>query len=170
MSRPPSHPRQQPRRRRDPERGAVAVSAYLFMLVMLGLLALSLNTGILMDTRTELQTGSDSASLAAAGSLDGTMDGIARARSVAASYSAQHRAFDETIAIDPDSDVIFGKWHLKASDCTDGDCFTEMVPSTTNVASINAVKVDNGRDGDSNSRITLPFGDFVGAATSTVTS
>jgi hypothetical protein len=164
-------------RRRDPERGAVAISAYLFMLLMLGFLALSLNTGILMDTRTELQTASDSAALAAAGSLDGTLDGVADARSVAVTYGERHRAFDQTIAIDPTDDVAFGRWHLRAAECKFGDgadCFEPLTPSATNAVRINAVKVDNGRDGrrqeQGASTLTLPFGAFVGNTTSQVRS
>ena len=161
------------RRRRDPERGAAAVAAYLFMVVMLGFLALSLNTGILMETRTELQMGSDSASLAAAGSLDGTVAGTDRARAVAAAYTQEHQAFDETIRINPADDVKFGHWHLRLENCTYGagnDCFQEMAVSPATAPRINAVRVDNGRDGDENSVLDLPFGTFVGRNTATVTS
>ena len=49
-------------------------------MVMAAFLALSLNMGLLMDTRTQLQVGSDAAALAAAGRLDGTTTGLTNAR------------------------------------------------------------------------------------------
>ena len=163
------HPRACDQRGRDPQRGAAAVSAFIFMLVMLGFLALSMNTGILMDTRTELQTASDFAALAAVGSLDGTTDGIADARGVAIAYSAEHRAFGHAVGI-VDASVVFGRWHLRAADCPRGECFEPLAVNDTNAPLINAVQVNNGRDNTVNPSVDLPFGAFVGRSTSQVRS
>jgi hypothetical protein len=162
---------------RDPQVGAAAVTSVIFLGVMAGFLALALNMGILMDTRTQLQVGSDAAALAAAGRLDGTVQGLANARNAARRYSDEHVAFGPRLVIDPMSDVIFGRWHFNPGDCiaSNGTCvgfetFTNGF-ATANPGRVTAVRVRNGRDGGShNPVIDLPFGAFVGTPTASVRS
>jgi hypothetical protein len=137
--------------------------------------ALTLNTGLLMDTRAELQNGSDSAALAGARSLNGLAGGLTSARQSAYDYSIQHLAYDHTITIDTfAADLAFGAWHLRAADCLFGssghDCFEPI--STSDPRKINAVKILNGRDGSGAHPppIDLPFGRFVGTTTASVRS
>jgi hypothetical protein len=158
---------------RASERGAVAITVALLLVVLLGFVALSFNTGLLMDTRTELQNGSDAAALAAAHSLDGTAAGLSAARQSAYAYGFRHTAYDQQITIDPSADVIFGAWHMSAAECLfgsgGGDCFEPL--STTDPRKITAVKVRNGRDGGShNPPLNVVFGYFVGASTARVSS
>jgi uncharacterized membrane protein len=94
---------------RDAQAGAAAVTSLLFLMVMAAFLALSINMGLLMDTRTQLQVGSDAAALAAAGRLDGTTTGLTNARNAAVHYSNQHVAYGESLIIDPVADVIYGR-------------------------------------------------------------
>ena len=145
--------------------------------VMAGFFAMSLNMGILMDTRTQLQGGSDSAALAAAGTLDGTVAGLAAARQAAALYIAEHRAFDQAQIISASADVTFGKWYFTQSNCVYGtggtSCFQPFTDAyaVANPRKVTAVKVNNGRDGTThNAAIDLPFGNFVGTPTAMVRS
>ena len=164
------------RPRRDPQRGAVAVAAYLFILVMGAFLAISLNMGIMMDTRAELQNASDAAALAAARSLNGEASGLDAARRAARAYSLEHRAFGQAVQINEysDDDLTFGHWHLQSSRCTFGagghDCFEPI--DTTLPRAITAVRIRNGRDGDAdhNPSLTLPFGWFIRNNTAQVRS
>jgi hypothetical protein len=158
---------------REPERGGVAVSAALLLVVLLAFFALAFDTGLLMDSRTQLQNGSDAAALAAAHSLDGTAGGLSAARRSAYVFSGRHIAYDQPITIDSSADVIFGRWHMRADECLFGssgrECFESM--STSDPRKITAVKVRNGRDGGShNPPLNLPLGYFVGAATARVRS
>lgn len=159
---------------RRSDRGAVAVTTALFLPVLFGFFALAFNVGLMMDSRAELQNGSDAAALAAARSLNGMASGLAAARQNAYAYSMKHMAYDEAITIDAaDRDVTFGRWHLRPDECkfgsTGSDCF-EVVP-VGEPRKITAVRVRNGRDGGShNSPLSLLFGSFVGSATATVRS
>jgi hypothetical protein len=161
-------------RRRHPERGAIAVTTMLLLGALLGFFALAFNTGLIMDSRSELQNGSDSAALAAARSLNGESSGLTSARTSAYDYSMSHLAYDQQITIDTGgSDLVFGRWHMLASECTYGSgtpCFEPI--SSTEPRKINAVKILNGRDGAAthNPLLDLPFGFFVGAATARVGS
>jgi hypothetical protein len=149
------------------------VTTMLFLGTLLGFFALAFDTGLLMDTRTELQNGSDAAALAGARSLNGMASGLTAARQSAYDYSAKHLAYDQPITIDTFADVTFGRWHMHAVECLFGssghDCFESI--ATTDPRKITAVKIRNGRDGGShNPPLDLPFGAFIGAATATVRS
>jgi hypothetical protein len=145
----------------------------VLLVALLGFFALAFDTGLLMDTRTQLQNGSDAAALAAAHSLDGTASGLFAASRSAYAFSLRHTAYDQPITIDTSADVIFGRWHMSASECLFGrsghGCFEPL--STTDPRQITAVKLRNGRDGGShNPPLDLPFGYFVGATTARVRS
>jgi hypothetical protein len=151
------------RARRDGERGAVLILACVFLLLIGIFFTLSFNLGLLMDSRTQLQAAADSAALAAARSLNGEASGLESARQAALVNTAEHRAFDEYLRIG-EADVIFGRWHLRRSECTYGDgtdCFQPLDGSDPRA--VTAVRVRNGRDGlgDHNDPISLPFGAFI---------
>ena len=163
---------------RDPQVGAVAPMVVICLLFLIGFLAMSMNMGILMDARTQLQAGADGAALAAAGSLDGTVTGLNRARQAAVDYSYQHDAYGELLRIDSDADVTFGRWHFKEGDCITApsskclgwEPYTRTF-SVNNPGRVTAVHVSNGRDGGThNPEIDLPFGHFVGRLKSSVKS
>jgi hypothetical protein len=164
----------QPVNRRHAERGAVAVTTVLLFAVLMGFFALAFNVGLLLESRSELQNGSDSAALAGARSLNGMASGLTAARQSAYDYSMKHLAYDQQITIDAfGADLIFGRWHLRASDCLYGsggtDCF-EPLP-LTDPRKITAVKILNGRDGGThNPPLDLFFGQYVGTATANVRS
>jgi len=153
------------------------VTSLLFLMVMAAFLAISINTGLLMSTRTQLQAGADSAALAAAGRLDGTTNGLNNARTSALRFTEGHRAYDEQMTITPSADVIFGRWHYSSEDCiaSTGTCSAGFESFSDafafgNAARVTAVRVINGRDGTRNSVLSLPFGSFVGTPTASVRS
>jgi hypothetical protein len=164
---PASNPKAHARPRRDPQSGVVAVWVAVVMIPMLLAFAVALNMGILMDTKTELQSAADATALAAVRSLNGLPSGITAARAVAVNYSQQHKAYGETLAVDPYDDLSFGRW--KAKDCS-GDCFEQLDPTVEeNVREINAVKVVNGRDGQHGTAVNLPSGGLFTSRTANVT-
>ncbi len=129
--------------------GAVAVMAFFFIIVMGAFVGLIINVGFMMDSRAELQNASDSAALAAAGSLDGTNAGLTEARTQAELYSSAHTVGADVVKISQADDVIFGKWHFKSTECKFGggsDCF-EPLPGPPDPLDVTAVRVLNGRDG-----------------------
>jgi hypothetical protein len=162
---------------RDPQRGAAAVTSLLFLMIMIAFMAIAINAGLLMDTRTQLQVGSDSAALAAAGRLDGTTNGLTLARNAAVDYSNAHVAYGQSLIIDRVADVIYGRWHFSAGDCiaSGGTCvgfetFTDSF-ALANPSRVTAIRVRNGRDGGThNPVLSLPFGSFVGTPTASVRS
>ena len=154
------------------------MTVVICLMAMCGFLAMSMNMGILMDSRTQLQAGADSAALAAAGSLDGTLNGLTLARRAAVLYSNEHAAFGQSLIIDANQDVTFGRWHFSPGRCitSSGTNCVGFEPYTagfavSNPGRVTAVRVRNGRDGGShNPEIDLPFGHFVGRLTSPVNS
>lgn len=162
-------------RSRDGERGAVVPIVAICISMLFAFFALSFNLGQMMGGRAELQNASDAAALAAARSLNGDSSGLDAARRAANAYSRQHTAAGDSVLIDAfGADLVFGRWHLRATECTFGaggdDCF-EAIP-TTQPRKITAVRILNGRDGQAghNELLDLPFGTFVGRSSTTVDS
>ena len=151
----------------------MAVTAAILLPVLLAFFAVAFNMGLLMDSRSQLQNGSDAAALAGARSLDGTAAGLLSARRSAYAYSMSHVAFDQAITIDAfDRDLTFGRWHLRTDECTfgsGGDCFEPL--AVTEPRKITAVRILNGRDGGThNGPLNLLFGAFLRQSTATVRS
>ena len=67
------------RRLHDRQRGAMIVTAALFLLFLMGFMGIALDFGHLFVVRTELQTAVDSCALAAARELDGQSTALTRA-------------------------------------------------------------------------------------------
>jgi Flp pilus assembly protein TadG len=155
--------------RQSGERGAIAVVATVVLLTVGAFMALALNVGLIMNTKGQLQNASDSAALAAAGSLEGTSSGLTAARQMALDYSNAHKVTEQTVTIDSDSDVIFGRWHFVAEDGWSARTFEPIEPNAydpalggPNFLRITAVKVTNGRDGgDHNTPLDTFFGAFL---------
>ncbi len=149
---------------RDGQRGAVLVLACIMLLMLGAFFTLAFNLGLLMDSRTQLQSAADSAALAAARSLNGEASGLDAARQAALVNTAEHVAYDQRLRIGA-GDVIFGRWHLKPAECIYGaggdDCFQPLDESEPRA--ITAVRVLNGRDGrgDHNPPVDLPFFAFI---------
>jgi hypothetical protein len=176
------------RKFRDRERGVVAVLAAILIVMLGAFLALSMNMGMIVRTRGELQTAADSSALAGAKELDGLSTGISTARTVAYNFAAQQaligNSSDSTVKINSATDVKFGHWHFKTETCvfSGGTCtvpsgqsgvFEEATTFSgiSDYAKVTAIKVADGRDGtaDHNAVMQTVFSFFLGGATARVT-
>jgi hypothetical protein len=139
------------RDRRRTERGATAVVVAILLVALAGFLALVMNVGHLMTVRAQLHNATDSAALAGARELNGTVAGLANARIVAADYAFRHMTDsldnpdpDARIVINPDTDVLFGHWYQERPR---PDAFEEITGRTpADLNWINAVLVRDGRE------------------------
>jgi Flp pilus assembly protein TadG len=160
-------------RRRQKERGAIAILAALLVMVLGGFLALTLDLGHKYNARAQLQAAGDSAALAAARALDGMTDGLNTAQQVAQGFANDHRIDQSRVTIDPTKDVILGFWDVrkgpKGTFIPDGQQIDDLFGSPFNLDSsktpqfYNAVKVTTAADGapGHNDALNVFFGAFV---------
>jgi Flp pilus assembly protein TadG len=95
---------------RSRRKGAIAVLAAIFMVVMLGMVAFSVDVGYIANTQAELQRACDAAALAAAGSL---VNGNGSATTAAQNYLALNNVAGR--AIDPSNMTVnFGLWNTNS--------------------------------------------------------
>jgi hypothetical protein len=148
------------RRNRRQDSGAIAVLGSIVLLAVGAFMALALNVGLVMNTRGQLQNASDSAALAAAGSLDGTQNGLNTARQMALNYSSSHAVTGQSVVIDSGSDVVFGRWHFKDEAGWPERSFEVL----SDPLLIDAVRITNGRDdtGSHNSALGVFFSNWLG--------
>lgn len=153
------------------ERGAIAVITAFMLVALATLVALAINIGLLLQARGQLQNAADAAALAAAGSLDGTTDGLAAARLMAFNYSQAHQVTRQAVQIDPGSDVHFGRWHYVAEQGFAASSFEEIT-DLSRVLDIDSVEIFNGRDdsGSHNTPLGVFFSGFLGRQTMSVGS
>lgn len=153
------------RRRRTPRRGVVVVLTALFLVVMFGFVAFSLDSGLISITQQSMQNAVDAASLAASqeiiaavsegegGGLDANSIAIQAARDMAAEVAAANGVY-----VDPDSDVTFGKRVYDES--------SQTWDVLWNASPYNVVKVDAHRTGADtsapNGKLKLAFGWAIG--------
>lgn len=142
------------------QRGAVAVLVALMLAVLLGFLALTMNAGHKVSVRGELQNATDSAALAAARELNGTVEGLAAGRVMAAGYAGLHNTDgSQTVAIDP-GDVTYGIWNFDAA------TFTPITGTGPfQLQSINAVRVQAGREATRGNPLPVWISAFLGGRT-----
>ncbi|HEY1598984.1 MAG TPA: VWA domain-containing protein [Pirellulales bacterium] len=95
---------------RSRRKGAIAVLAAIFMVVMLGMVAFSVDVGYIANTQAELQRACDASALAAAGAL---VNGNGAATTAAQSYLAMNNVAGR--AIDPSNMTVnFGLWNTNS--------------------------------------------------------
>ena len=99
--------------RTNVRRGAVLVLAAVLMIVLLGFVAMTVDSGFIQLTRTQLQCAADAAALSGAMELSGTDDPAlvrANANREIIQTAAMYRAGDRSsVTIDPAADITFGK-------------------------------------------------------------
>lgn len=118
------------------ERGVVSVFVVIALIVLVGFVALAIDNGYVLATRSQLQNASDAAALAAAVSIrEGST--LAGAASDAVATAARNRAGDSNVVIDA-GDVEFGSFDFDAR---------EFVPG--GYAGVTAVRVTASRDAGS---------------------
>ena len=162
-----------PRPGHGDERGAVALTVVIVLVVLLGLLGFVLNAGHATSAQGELQNSADAAALAAARELDGTSSGVAAARQVGAAF-AQLYTTDGTLPvnIDPNGDVRFCNWdHASGTinwclpwgaDPTAGPPPSPTPGASTEIQAANAVQIRDGRESARGNALPVWFSAFLG--------
>lgn len=87
---------------RRQKRGNVTLVVLMFG-TLLGFTALSVDVGLIRVVATEMQATLDAAALSGAGELDGTLEGIARARTTAIDIAARNRVLQRTVTLEADN-------------------------------------------------------------------
>jgi Flp pilus assembly protein TadG len=136
-----------PRQRR---RGAMAVLAAMFLVIMMGMIAFAVDLGYLGVVRCQLQAAADSAALAAAGSSNLTQSQMV---AVAQQFAGLNRAAGRAIQLNF-SDVQYGTWDATSRTFTPG--------SQGQIGT--AVKVTVRTDASSGGATALFFGRVLGLA------
>jgi Flp pilus assembly protein TadG len=147
-------------------RGAVLVSAAMLMVVVMGFMALAMDVGYIMLTRSQLQNAADSAAMAAAWEiLDDRLLHSANAASlrsaavaVAERYIAQHQAGGKMLQ-GTGKNISFGSLTPSSEFAVQDDC-----------VHWNSVKACVGRTDDNNGPVTLLFAPLIGSKTANVSA
>jgi len=129
-------------RARRARHGAAVVLFVVLLTMLLGLVALAVDVGYMMLTRTQLQVAADAAAMAGAASMAGTMEQVVAA---ARRYAGYHYAGGHQVAL-TSSDVQLGLW----------DSATRRF--TPSESPGNAVKVTARHDGSAGGQAPLFFG------------
>ena len=87
-------------------RGAIVVLTAFLMIFMMGMIALSIDTGMILVTRTQLQAAADSSAMAAAAVLGSSGSGRG---SHSEAICALHKAGGAAISL-ASSDIEYGTW------------------------------------------------------------
>ena len=92
-------------------RGVVAVQVAVIMALLVGFAALTIDVGVIYNTRADLQRTADAASLAAVAKLSdySTGDPIPLARAAALDLTQRNHVFGQEVSIDLETDLEFGR-------------------------------------------------------------
>lgn len=142
-------------------RGAIAIMTAIFLGVLVGIVALSVDVGYILTARNELQNISDASSLAATRKIGVLYEGmsfdeqisyvcdVAQINAVAQDIALQNRAAGENITVNPD-DIIIGTW----------DPDTKILTPTLDQP--DAVGVTARRDENANTPVNTFFANIFG--------
>jgi hypothetical protein len=159
-------------RRREGERGAIAVLAAILLVTVGAFLALSLNVGHKMNAKAQLQAAIDAAALASSRNLNGMGAGMTNVVTTARAYAGAHNIDTDPVTINASSDIVLGFWdkfgkhfYVDGDSFTLGDAVVQLDPLQTPMF-YNAVKIVGGADGTTghNNPLDVFFGAFVGAS------
>lgn len=144
------------RNRSKPQRrGVILLLTAVLMVILLGMLAFSVDLGYVLVAKTQLQTAADSAALAAAATM-GSL--TANSNQNAKTYAGMNHIGNTGVVI-KDSDIVYGNWDsTKVGTTTD-----PFTPSATGIG--NAVKVTARADSTTSGAIPLFFGPIFGQKT-----
>lgn len=120
-----------PRRRR----AVVAIQVAVFAVILVGFAALTLDIGAMYNTRSDLQRTADAAALAAAARLSQYENGspIDLARLAAQEFTEKNKVFGNSLTIDPNADVTFGRANYDSASNSFAFTPTELVPDAVEV-------------------------------------
>jgi Flp pilus assembly protein TadG len=141
-------------RRREAGVGVVIIA--LFLVILMGFVALVVDGGHASETQARCQAASDAAALAAAGKLPDQ----AAAKAAALSYAAKNMDPAAHGTVVASNDVVFGAWSFASKSFT----------PTTDVATVNAVRVIARRADVNSNPLPVSFGQVFGYSKLDVTS
>lgn len=146
-----------PQQRRSRQRGAFGVLYAIILPVMLGMVGLAIDLSMVYARGHEMQAIADSAALAAARALDGTPEGLAEAKLIAAKVArtAEYRFLNaETIEWSPAA--------LSVGASRDGPWIPADSVSTGDLPKMFFAQVDTGALNEAYGRVTIAFLRVVG--------
>ncbi len=103
-------------RRSDLRKGSILVLSTIFLVIMIGFIALALDTGYIASVKTDLKRSTDAGALAGAGAL---VEGTDEAAAKVLEYIQYNSVGGRTIPAD-DIDITFGNWDPDTSTFTAG--------------------------------------------------
>lgn len=133
------------------EPGSFTMMAALSLLFFMSFAALSIDYGFLVCSRAQLESAADAVALAASLDLDGTPEGLDKARSTAVQLM-QLNDPNDNFAFDAERDVSFGFWNAT----------TQTFDPEAPVTFINAVVVTAGRTRERGNALPTFFARLMG--------
>ncbi len=157
-------------------RGATAVIVAICLVMLCAFLALALNVGHMFSVRGELQNAADSAALAGAKDLDGTMTPITSNQSLEGAiasgtdFAERHSTDTHTDVEVTAGDVEIGFWDVATRTFTaySTPSVTPELASCQTLPCINAVRARSYRDPTHSGSVPVAFGAMLGRATNEV--
>lgn len=136
-------------RRARRARAVVAVQVAVILFVLIGFAALTVDVGVLYNTKGDLQRTADAAALAAASQLSDYSTGspVEPARDAAVEFTVRNQVFNHAVTIDPLSDVIFGRATYDANNNVYDFAPTEVMPDAVQVRVRHTADSPNGSVG-----------------------
>ena len=115
-------------RRRSGSRGSILIFTCLVLLALVGIAGFTIDAGHLMLVKNELRSFADSASLSAALQLDGTAEGIRRAKAAITNSTSGPHALKWDMGTRPVSKAVlsFAKASEKSPDKPDEKTWSEI--------------------------------------------
>jgi Flp pilus assembly protein TadG len=142
-------------------RGVTAVVVAIVLAVLAGFLALVINSGHMFAIRGQLQNASDSAALAGAQELNGTVPGLEAARDQAVEWAGEHTTDKGmSVGIDRTADVELGYWDHEAPRESAFTPITSTTPQSLRMT--NAVRVRTGRETARGNPMNVTMGALLG--------
>lgn len=153
------------RRQNNRRRGVVAAQVAVLLVVLMGFAALTIDIGVIYNTRQDLQRTADAAALAAAEKLSDYSNGNPLPGAIAAAKAMveSNHVYGGSVTLDEDVDVVFGRATLNNATGKYDFTPTETMPD--------AVRVTVRKTGDSvNGAVNLLFARVFGLYESNVSA
>ncbi len=127
-------------------RGVTVFLVLILIPVLLGFAALTIDVGVLYNTRADLQNAADAGALAATSMLasDRSPAGVLAARNAAMEVIQKHVTLGESLTADPNADVVFGQLHFNEATNRYDFTPTESFPDATRITMRRAAGSANG--------------------------
>ncbi|MCC7291627.1 MAG: VWA domain-containing protein [Phycisphaerales bacterium] len=127
-------------------RGVVAVQVAVMLVVLTGFAALTIDVGVIYNTRQDLQRTADAAALAAAAMLSDYSEGnpIGVATAAAEQFTAANHVFGGDVTLDADMDVVFGQASLNSGTGQYDFVETQAAPNAVRVTVRKTADSPNG--------------------------